>query len=170
MSIRTHLKVFVASANDVTEERECLPAVIERVNGMLSGENDPVLDLWRWETNAVPGFHVDGVQALINPDLDTSDIAILIVWNRIGPGATAELRRSVERWQRTDRPLILPYFSQRPSVLESEEALEDRLEVLRTRRMLEQRGLVAYYSDIDELRERLERDLCRAAHRLTLTE
>jgi len=50
----------VASPNDVQPERDVLPSVIEEVNRGVAADRELRLELSKWETDAYPGFHLDG--------------------------------------------------------------------------------------------------------------
>ncbi len=159
----TELRVFVASSNDVGDERARMAKVVEGVNRVLDGGR---LALWRWEHDAIPGLHQDGIQALINPDLDAADLVILIAHNRVGPGTQGEIERTLKRWRAQGRPQLLAYFSNQPSVLDTEVACDDRKQVLRVRAQLEAQGLVAHYADPADFERKAQEHLLLRARGL----
>jgi hypothetical protein len=63
---RRILRVVVASPNDVQAERKRLVDMIDELNLSDARDNDVHLELWRWETDAYPGFHPLGPQGLID--------------------------------------------------------------------------------------------------------
>lgn len=165
MTVKKHLQVFLASSKDVQTERDAMPAVVERANRYLSDQGLH-LDLYRYEDQAIPGLHPDGPQALINPDLDKADIVVLLMWNRVGKGTAEELARSLARWEKTGRPELLPYLCTQPSSLDTFEALENRREVLKTKDLLEPKGLLGRYANRDDFAQQAEMHLLKVAQRL----
>lgn len=77
------LSVFVASPEDVADERECLEGVIRELN--LQWTSRCVrLELVRWETHAYPGVGSDP-QEVINEQIgDDYDIFLGLLWKRFG--------------------------------------------------------------------------------------
>jgi HEAT repeat protein len=61
------LRVVVASPSDVQAERDIMPRIIDEVNRGIAAEKRLSLILNRWETDAHPGFHLEGPQGLIDP-------------------------------------------------------------------------------------------------------
>lgn len=117
------LRVVVASPADVMQERKVLDTVIADLNRGLAADRGVRLELLRWETQAFPGFHVDGPQGLIDEVLGIEDCDVLIgiFWKRFGTpvpdagsGTEHEFRKAYEAWQRQQRPAIMMYFNQKP--------------------------------------------------------
>lgn len=162
MAVKQHLRVFVASSTDVQPERARTPQVIEQTNRLLDSQG-VFLDLWRWETHALPGLSRTGPQTLINPELDQADIVVLVVWNRIGPGTVEEYERTVQRWQTTGKPHLLGYFSQVPSVLDTIEAVDDRKKVIEVRNKLWSQGVTQTYDSVDDFARLVQQHLCTIA-------
>ena len=79
-------RIVVASPGDVQAERDALPAVLEELNRGLAATQNLRLELGRWETDAYPGFHLEGPQGLIDPILRIEDCDVLlgIFWKRFG--------------------------------------------------------------------------------------
>ena len=117
------LRVVVASPGDVKAERELVPHVIDEVNRNIAHKRDLHLDLYKWETDAHPGFHPLGPQGLIDPKLKIEDCDLLIgiFWRRFGTpvsdaksGTEHEFRLAYGAWQKNKtKPQIFVYFSQR---------------------------------------------------------
>ena len=80
----TVLSVFVASPDDVVEERGRLEDVIRELNTTWSRQFGLRLELVRWETHAYPGFGEDP-QAVLNEQIPQDfDIFIGLMWYRFG--------------------------------------------------------------------------------------
>ena len=60
------LRVVLASPSDVQPERYVLPGVVEELNRGMGALIGVDLKLYRWETDAYPGFHPEGPQGLID--------------------------------------------------------------------------------------------------------
>ncbi len=60
------LRVVLASPSDVQPERDVLPGVIDELNRGLGAVLDVDFKLYRWETDAYPGFHPEGPQGMID--------------------------------------------------------------------------------------------------------
>jgi hypothetical protein len=80
------LKIVVASPSDVRGERDSLDEVIAELNRGIAADRGLRMELGRWETDAYPGFHLEGPQGLIDPILKIEDCDILvgIFWTRFG--------------------------------------------------------------------------------------
>ena len=80
----TTLTVFVASPNDVNEERAVLEEIIKEYNITWSKHLGLSLELVKWETHAYPDVGTDP-QAVINDQIGNEyDIFIGILWQRFG--------------------------------------------------------------------------------------
>ena len=78
------LSVFVASPNDVQEERARLEEIVKELNDTWSRQLGLRLELLRWETHAFPNIGEDA-QAVINEQVPTDyDVFIGIMWHRSG--------------------------------------------------------------------------------------
>jgi hypothetical protein len=117
------LKVVIASPGDVPKERACVPKVLEELNKGVAGELGLRLEPWQWETDAYPGFHVDGPQGQVDQgmQIEGAEIVIGIFWKKFGTpvadaksGTEHELLRARDAWQKTGHPHIMVYFNQQP--------------------------------------------------------
>jgi hypothetical protein len=66
MADETILRVVVASPGDVSGERRALQDVIEGLNQSQAVQLRRRFVLCRWETDAHPGFHLEGPQGLVD--------------------------------------------------------------------------------------------------------
>jgi hypothetical protein len=117
------LRMVLASPGDVIAERKIAGDIVEEINRGVAAALGISLELSRWETDAFPGFHVDGPQGLIDPILriDESDILVGIFWKRFGTptanadsGTAHEFEIARKSWLKNARPQIMMYFNQRP--------------------------------------------------------
>ncbi len=117
------LRLVVASPNDVQAERDAVDAVVSQMNRGVADERNLVLKVTRWETDAFPGFHGGGPQALIDSILriPECDIFIGVLWKRYGTpvadalsGTEHEYKAAYESWKQKGSPQIFFYFNERP--------------------------------------------------------
>ncbi len=169
---RRLLRVFVASPGDVQDERSRMPKIIGSLNRTLGTLLNVTLELWRWETDAIPS--AGEPQALIDPELVQADIVIVIFWNRLGTptlagvtGTQAEVIRTLEQWRVKRHPHLMIYFCQRPARLESAQ-LKQRIKLLEFRQRLTSVALIIDYEDVHEFEWRVHDDLFITITRLYL--
>jgi Domain of unknown function (DUF4062) len=151
MTTLKQLRVVIASPSDVKEEREAVVNVISRVNNHTAEGLGLILKPLRWETDAYPGFHIDGPQGLIDSSLQIEDCDILIgiVWKRFGTptkdgitGTEHEFYKAYEAWKRNKRPHIMMYFSQKHYYPKDIGETEQQKEVLRFKENIPKEALV----------------------------
>jgi hypothetical protein len=113
------LRIVVASPGDVAKERKHVQDAVDEVNKTIAHRAGLHLDVWKWETDAAPGFHVDGPKGRIDESMkiDDADIVIAIFWRRFGTpvddagsGTEHELRKAYDAWKKNKRPEIWVYF------------------------------------------------------------
>ena len=102
--------MIVVSPGDVAAERDAVELVIDDLNRRVAPANGCQLSLWRWETDARPGLHLEGPQGLIDERMQIADadIVVGIFWKRFGTptgdaqsGTEHELRKASDAWRRT---------------------------------------------------------------------
>lgn len=144
------VRLVVASPGDVQGEREVVPIVVEEVNRWIASLLDMRLEVARWETDAYPGFHLDGPQALIDRILriEDSDILVGIFWKRFGTlikdgttGTEHEIRKAYDAWKLNSRPQLMIYFNQKPYYPTSKEETDQWGQVLDFRKDFPSEGL-----------------------------
>lgn len=85
------LRVFVASPADVRSEREIAEkAVLEQARKV--GQHGLFLDPFLWEKQGRPGL--GRPQDLLNPELDSTELTVVIFWSRLGSPASSDGRQS----------------------------------------------------------------------------
>ena len=148
-------RIVVASPSDVQAERNALPAVLEELNRGIAATQNLRLELGRWETDAYPGFHLEGPQGLIDPILRIEDCDVLlgIFWKRFGTpttdagsGTEHEFLRAYASWQQHGRPQIMVYFNRRDPKLRSTADLDQYAQVLRFQERFPREGLWQPYN------------------------
>lgn len=159
-SITKQFKVFVASPDDVSVERNIIPKVIAEINLIISAiapEKGVLLDLIRWETHVHPGLGADA-QDVVNQQLPDYDIFIGIMWKRFGTptsragsGTEEEYLRAFEKWKNDNKFPVLFYFSQKnitiPNTLAEVEQLQ---KLVKFKEDLLSKGLIWEYNNPEE--------------------
>jgi adenylate kinase family enzyme len=132
----------VASPGDVQLERDAVQTVVDEVNRGIADQLEFRITVVRWETDAFPGFHVQGPQGLIDPVLSIRDCDILVgmFWKRfgtptagVGSGTEHEIRVALDGAIATGSPQIMLYFNQAPYAPRSAEEAEQWARVLEFR-------------------------------------
>jgi len=160
------VRVVLASPSDVQKERDRVPLVVDEVNRNVARERGILLELYRWETEAQPGFHELGPQGLIDERLriERCDLLVGVFWRRIGTptlagrtGTVDEFLHAYDCWQRTRSPQIMVYFGQKAYTPQSAEEAQQWAEVLSFKKDFPVQGLHWEYEDEDVF-ERLLRN------------
>jgi tetratricopeptide (TPR) repeat protein len=116
------VRVVAVSPGDVQAERDRLKAVIDELNHGVARDRGCRLSLWRWETDAHPGLHVEGPQGVIDDAMciEDADVVVGIFWKRFGTptldassGTEHELRHAFSAWTKRGRPQVMVYFCDR---------------------------------------------------------
>lgn len=160
------IRLFLSSPGDVSDERKAYAKAIFRFNQEFLEEKGLFVKLIRWEDMA-PQVGL-GPQNVINSQLGEYDIFSGIMWNRFGTptdiadsGTEEEFREALSRWQKTNQPWVIFYFSDKPANLRSKEQLEQKVKVIEFREELETLGLVENFVDEVELEELAYKDLIK---------
>jgi formylglycine-generating enzyme required for sulfatase activity len=160
------LRIVVASPGDVQAERDALPVVLEELNGGIAAEHGLRLELGRWETDAYPGFHLQGPQGLIDPILriEDCDVLIGIFWKRFGTptkeagsGTEHEFRQAYAAWKQHGRPQIMVYFNQEAATPKTKAETDQWGQVLEFQEHFPKEGLWWPYQGKEQF-ERLVRN------------
>ena len=150
------LRLVVASPGDVAKERRLVSRVVDEVNRVTAEELGLIVKAILWETDAYPGFHVEGPQGLIDEvlGLDSCDLLVGIFWKRFGTpttdaesGTEHEIMRAYKSWKEHKRPGIMLYFSRKPYSPQTEKELEQWSKVLTLRKSLPFESLWWGYKD-----------------------
>ena len=127
---QTILQVFVASPDDVDDERKILQDVIDEFNITWGDTHKVRLDLLKWETHSHPGFGEDAQDVITQQIGDEYDIFLGIMWGRFGSqtnraesGTEEEFERAYRRLTKSPESIqIMFYFKDAgisPSKLDS---------------------------------------------------
>jgi adenylate kinase family enzyme len=162
----SRLRLVIASPGDVQEERDRAESAVAELNRNVAPERGLVVEVSRWEADAVPGLHRDGAQGLIDEALKIKDADCLVgvFWKRFGtpvPGAGSgtehEILLAVEQWKKTGRPRVMLYFCQRPHTPQSTAEAAQWGKVLEFQERLGKEGLFQKFTSAEDF-ERLLRN------------
>jgi hypothetical protein len=152
----THYKCLVISPGDVDDARVAVRDVLHEWNAHagegLAVKVEPVL----WESHARPEMG-GAPQAILNKQIvDDCDFGIAVFWSRLGSPTALHASGSVEEIERliARGANVMVYFCDAPV---PQRALEgDQYQRLQeVKKSFRERGLLATYTTIDELRGRL---------------
>jgi hypothetical protein len=162
------LKILIASPSDVVAERKAIPEVIHAWNAVNAEEAKTVLLPIMWETHSTPEMG-ERPQEIINRQLvDSCDFLIGVFWTRIGThtGKTKSgTVEEIERFIKANKPVLL-YFSSVPVRMDSVD--QKQYEKLKNfKDECKAKGLIENYSEIPELREKLNRHLSTTVRKIS---
>ena len=172
VSVEQHVRVVLVSPGDVARERAAAQAVVDELNRGEAADRGRRLSLWRWETDAWPGLHLEGPQGQIDEQMqiEDADLVVGVFWRRFGTptgdadsGTEHELRRARAAWEEHGSPQVMVYFSTRAYSPQAPDELDQWRRVLEFRQTFERRALSRRYETEEEfvqlLREHLGRFL-----------
>jgi hypothetical protein len=142
------LRVFVASPDDVQEERARLEQLINRQNRIWSQSYGIRLDLLRWETDTFPGIGTDS-QGVINEQIDDNyDIFVGIMWTKAGTptshadsGTIEEFDRAYKRFKADSETIRIMFYFCEADIPQSKLDLNQFAKVKNFRNSLEEKGV-----------------------------
>ena len=145
------IRVFIASPNDLAEERRKFRDAITVLNiGFGDGANVEFIPLGWEDTLASMGRRSQGV---INQDIDTCDVFILTMhrrWGQDAPDAAPyssyteeEFHRALERWKKDKAPEIFVFFKRVDAASEADPGPQ-LSKVIKFRQHLEETRQILY--------------------------
>ncbi len=144
------VRVVVASPGDVAAEREAVVRAAEEVSRNVAEDRGLTVRVYRWETEAHPGFHADGPQGIIDPILriEDCDLLIGIFWKHFGTpttdaqsGTEHEIRLAYKAWSEKRQPEIMIYFNEAPYAPKSKRETDQWGRVLEFKENFPREGL-----------------------------
>jgi hypothetical protein len=162
------VRVVVVSPGDVQRERNLLQRVVNDLNDGVAQLLGCRLSLWRWETDAHSGLHLEGPQGQIDEAMriEQADVVIGIFWNRFGTpthdaqsGTEYELRRAWSAWKKQQRPQVMLYFCERNHRPKSVADLEQLQRVFNFRAAMPKEQMWSRYEAIGDFERKVRRAL-----------
>lgn len=151
-TVKRKIRVFIASPGDLLEEREAFRATIRQLNaGFGDGANVEYVPFLGWE-----GM-IDSTgrrnQSVINEEIDSCDVFILVMyrrWGQYAPDAAPyssyteeEFHRALDRWRSSKAPEIFVFFKRVDAESEADPGPQLR-KVMDFRKHLEETREVLY--------------------------
>ncbi len=173
------IRIFVAAADDVSQEKERLRQVVRELNNTLGHSKRVVLDVLDWQERVVPRVGVRPLQAVLEQfPITCWDILIVILWYSLGApcggkhpvkgrpfyGEVEEVFvRAYNHLKDKGRPLIMTYLCKRPVPMSADalqwQQVKDFSSEFRSGR--EHPGVVAEYRTPSEFVGKVRQDLTR---------
>jgi hypothetical protein len=164
------LRVVLVSPGDVADERVVARSVVDELNRTVAADRGCRLSLWRWETDARPGVHLEGPQGLIDElmDIQDADVVVGVFWKRFGTptgdaesGTEHELRRAWAAWEERGRPEVMIYFCTRAYSPKTSDETTQWGRVLEFQRELPKQQLSWRYAKVKQFAALLREHLTR---------
>jgi len=156
------------SPGDVMGERKRLEKVVDELNRRLAPAHGCLLSLWRWETDAHSGLHLEGPQGLIDVTMriEDADVVVGIFWKRFGTptldaesGTEHELWRAWSAWRENGRPQVMAYFCQRSHMPQSSAEAAQLQQVLSFRESMPEQQLWWSYTSTGDFEQAVREHL-----------
>lgn len=160
--------VFIAAPGDLLPERKAFPRIIEQVNDLKANSLGIHLKAVGWE-DTLPSF--GRPQALINKDVVSSDVFVMLLWKRWGTpsgefssGTEEEFVIAQNRYKQTGHrhPHLLMYFRSPPESMMADPG-EQLRKVLDFRSRIEADRVCLYngYDELEQWEDLFRKHLCR---------
>lgn len=119
--------------------------VVSSINRTVGDACQVHLELWKWETDAVPQIG-PGRRQVIDDQIPSFDLYLGIMSASFGDGATEEeFRKALSNWLQAGTPWILFYFDDDPKVSRKPQEVMEYAKVCEFREQLESQGIVCGY-------------------------
>lgn len=94
------LKIFIASPSNLTEEREYIRKIVDRINSTIGKRINIFLQILSWENSVYADIGADA-QDVINKQInDNYDVFIGLMWDRVGSETKRALSGTIEEYER----------------------------------------------------------------------
>jgi hypothetical protein len=165
MYAATVLEVLIASPSDTPKQRAAIREAVVRWNETEARHLGVVLLPVMWETHTYPDLSAPAQPVINKQVVDLADIVIATFWTTLGSRTTeaeSGTAEEIDRARKAEKPVLL-YFCDMPvAPLDSDTTALDQLRAYKER--IKTEGLFSSYSSIDELREKVRKDLTRRVH------
>ena len=163
------ISVFVASPDDVSDERNKIEEVISEINDTLARERGLRFELIRWESHTHPGVGVDAQDVINNQIPNDIDIFVGIMWKkfgtptkRAGSGTVEEFERAKARFDEDNESIKIMFYFKDEAVVPSQIDIEQMAKVNDFRTRLGDEGtLYRNFTDIQVFEKIIRMHLTR---------
>ena len=160
-------QVLIASPSDLAEERQAATETINDWNAQHAIAESVVLLPVKWETHATPQSGVRPQEAINRQLVQRCDILVGMFWTRIGTRtgvAESGTVEEIDQFVAAGKPALL-YFSSRP-IDPNRIDLKQHKKLKSFKDSTYQQALTGSFSEVNELRRTLFRDLMRQVREL----
>ena len=168
----TILSVFVASPNDVSEERDRVDQIVNELNSLHARRTGIRLEVLRSERDVSPAAGKDP-QAAINDQIPQDyDVFLGIFWNRLGSptnradsGTVEEYEMAKERFDQDPNSIrLMLYFKDSPPVTMDGFDPDQYKKVREFRRRVEKEVFYRRFVEADDFANSIRADLSRLSY------
>lgn len=156
----TVFNVLIASPSDVPDEREAIAESLREWNALHAKDTAKVLLPVMWESHCAPSMG-ERPQGIINHQVvGNCDLLVGAFWTRLGSPTGEEDSGTVEeiKWfLKNNKPVMLYYSKRSPDLDALDTAQLDKLRAFKA--SIRNKGIQEEYSSIDELKQKLARQL-----------
>lgn len=152
--------VLIASPSDVPNEREAIAASLHEWNALNAKETGKVLLPVMWESHSAPAMG-DRPQGIINDQVVRScDMLIGAFWTRLGSPTGVEDSGTVEevKWFLKHSKPVMLYYSKAPCDMDSIDPAQ-LAKLKEFKASIRDKGIQEQYTSVDELKQKLSRQL-----------
>jgi len=153
-------KIFMASPDDLYEERKIFGEVIEAINRSRGDVEGFHLDAIVWEKYAYPEAH--NPQAIANKLLGEAAMVVVAFWNKFGAptkdfpsGTMEEFAKAYEKRKATGKPSIKIYFRQ-PTPPTTLPQIDELRKILEFKESINDKALYKVYVDDKEFKDLIQ--------------
>ena len=152
------IRVFVASPDELAEERRLLEEVVNELNLTWGDTLGVRLELVKWETHAYPNFGADAQDVIDGQIGDNYDIFVGILWTKFGTrtraaasGTEQEFGRAYSRYKRSPDELRIMFYFKEAAVTPAQFDAAQLLKVQEFKKELGQLGSLYWpFKTLDE--------------------
>jgi len=151
------IKIFLASSNELKEERDKIDLMISKENDVLQKQSIR-LKLVRWE-DMLKSFQKESFQDSINEQLYLCEIFIVLFSSRVGEFTLQEFNIAYERLKQKKKPdYLLVYF--KDIQLDASKNIDDVMKILELQKTIKKyEQIFDTYSNIDSLKLKIKDQL-----------
>jgi hypothetical protein len=153
-------RILIASPADLAEERQAATEAVNDWNAQHAAAEAVVLLPIKWETHATPQSGIRPQEAINDQLVRKCDILVGLFWTKIGTSTGVAESGTVEEIDQcvgAGKPTLL-YFSSRP-IDPNKIDLKQHRKLKRFKEATYRKALIGSFSQVDELRQTLLRDL-----------
>ena len=169
----TILSIFVASPDDVPEERDRVDSVVNEINSTNARRMGIRLEVLRWERDVAAAAIKEDVQAVVNDQIPQDhDVYLGIFWHKIGSptsrsesGTVEEYERAKARFEHDPNSVhLMLYFKDAPPLNMDKFDPDQYKKVMAFRKRVEKEVLYRVFGDADSFANTIRSDLTKLTY------